>query len=406
MPLSVDYADLSLAQQLLERQSSEHLANMRSFLKQWGDYSDGGEGAGLLMMAFNPVNQFIVEQGDNVLELLEDVHGGAADHMAQTIDAYVSADQKIHAALSAATQALGGSPLPFNDPRSSLPTLGAAEQSASKWYGGAEPNILRKITDGSQALGEYLSEVPDRATMRATKALSSNRSISEYQDASSYLVPPEAPEAEMSNLRWSAGVIIGGIDWLIEKLTGTSLLNDIIFKYTVGDWRVLDRASTAWNEIGDALFAVGQNDTEILPSLSEWTGKGSEVANIFITALAGGTSALKVAAKYTSEAIKIVSEIVKLVASGIASILRGIQRRCLLMLAMSTLPIAGWAYDALQATELAYYLYRKFKKIYNDFNKVYEAIETYAEAKDELVEIGYIISNLAEAIARGVVARS
>lgn len=110
MPLSVEYADLSLAQQVLERQSSEHLANMRSFLKQWGDYSDGGEGAGLLMMAFNPVNQFIVEQGDNVLELLEDVHGGAADHMAQTIDAYVSADQKIHAALSAATQALGGSP--------------------------------------------------------------------------------------------------------------------------------------------------------------------------------------------------------------------------------------------------------------------------------------------------------
>lgn len=406
MPLSVEYADLSLAQQVLERQGTEHLANMRSFLKQWGDYSDGGEGAGLLMMAFNPVNQFIVEQGDNVLELLEDVHGGAADHMAQTIDAYVSADQKIHAALSAATQALGGSPLPFNDPRSSLPTLGAAEQSASRWYSDTEPNILRKITDGSQALGEYLSEVPDRATMRATKALSSNRSISEYQDASSYLVPPVAPEAEMSNLRWSAGVIIGGIDWLIEKLTGTSLLNDIIFKYTVGDWRVLDRASTAWNEIGDALFAVGQNDTEILPSLSEWTGKGSEVANIFITALAGGTSALKVAAKYTSEAVKIVSEIVKLVASGIAAILRGIQRRCLLMLAMSTLPIAGWAYDAFQVTELAYFLFRKFKRIYNDFNSVYEAIETYAEAKDELVEVGYLISNLAEAVARGVVARS
>lgn len=76
------------------------------------------------------------------------------------------------------------------------------------------------------------------------------------------------------------------------------------------------------------------------------------------------------------------------------------------MLAMSTLPIAGWAYDAFQVTELAYFLFRKFKRIYNDFNSVYEAIETYAEAKDELVEVGYLISNLAEAVARGVVARS
>ena len=154
MPLSVEYADLSLAQQVLERQSSEHLANMRSFLKQWGDYSDGGEGAGLLMMAFNPLNQEVVHIGDEVLGLLEQAHGGAADHMGQTLEAYVNADQQIHAALASVTEMLGGSSLPFNDPRSSLPTLGAAARGASQWYGGAEPNLAERMAQGVMGFGE------------------------------------------------------------------------------------------------------------------------------------------------------------------------------------------------------------------------------------------------------------
>lgn len=342
MPVSVEYADLSLAQQVLERQSSGHLANMWSFLKQWGDYSDGGEDAGLLMMAFNPLNQAIVGAGGEVLGLLEEVHGGAADHMGQTLEAYANADQQIHTALTSAIQALGGSPLPYNDPRSSLPTLGAAERGASSFYGGAEPNIARRMVQGAMGLGEYVSDVPGRLAGRAGKALLGNRSISESQDASSYLVAPEAPESEMKNLRWSAGVVIGGVDWLIEKLTGVSVLNDIIFKYTVGDWRVLDRALTAWSEIGGALVAVGQNDSVILPALSEWTGKGSEAANVFIAALAGATTALNGAASSVSGIIKNVSRIVKQAAKLIGELLKRLQDKCLRMIAESSVPVAGW----------------------------------------------------------------
>ena len=353
MPLSVEYADLSLAQQVLERQSSQHLANMRSFLKQWGDYSDGGEDAGLLMMAFNPVNQEVVRIGDEVLGLLEDAHGGAADHMGQTLESYANADQQIHAALASVTEMLGGSALPFNDPRSSLPTLGAAERHASSFYGGAEPDIAGRIAQGAMGLDQYMSDFPDRLTTRADKALSGNRSISESQDASSYLVTPEAPESEMKNLRWSAGVVIGGVDWFIEKLTGVSVLNDIIFKYTVGDWRVLDRAKTAWSEIGDALVAVGQNDSEILPALSEWTGKGSEAANAFITALAGATTALNGAASTVSGIIKNVSRVVKQAAKLIGKQLKRLQDKCLRMIAESSVPVAGWIVAAGEAVAAA-----------------------------------------------------
>ncbi len=405
MPLSVEYADLSLAQQVLERQSSQHLANMRSFLKQWGDYSDGGEDAGLLMMAFNPVNQEVVRIGDEVLGLLEDAHGGAADHMGQTLESYANADQQIHAALASVTEMLGGSALPFNDPRSSLPTLGAAERHASSFYGGAEPDIAGRIAQGAMGLDQYMSDFPDRLTTRADKALSGNRSISESQDASSYLVTPEAPESEMKNLRWSAGVVIGGVDWFIEKLTGVSVLNDIIFKYTVGDWRVLDRAKTAWSEIGDALVAVGQNDSEILPALSEWTGKGSEAANAFITALAGATTALNGAASTVSGIIKNVSRVVKQAAKLIGKQLKRLQDKCLRMIAESSVPVAGWIVAAGEAVAAAQELYDTIKKIYRIINLILTAIENMAQAQAQIIEIRYTISNIAEAAARGAAAR-
>ena len=405
MPLSVEYADLSLAQQVLERQSSQHLANMRSFLKQWGDYSDGGEDAGLLMMAFNPVNQEVVRIGDEVLGLLEDAHGGAADHMGQTLESYANADQQIHAALASVTEMLGGSALPFNDPRSSLPTLGAAERHASSFYGGAEPDIAGRIAQGAMGLDQYMSDFPDRLTTRADKALSGNRSISESQDASSYLVTPEAPESEMKNLRWSAGVVIGGVDWFIEKLTGVSVLNDIIFKYTVGDWRVLDRAKTAWSEISDALVAVGQNDSEILPALSEWTGKGSEAANAFITALAGATTALNGAASTVSGIIKNVSRVVKQAAKLIGKQLKRLQDKCLRMIAESSVPVAGWIVAAGEAVAAAQELYDTIKKIYRIINLILTAIENMAQAQAQIIEIRYTISNIAEAAARGAAAR-
>lgn len=405
MPLSVEYADLSLAQQVLERQSSQHLANMRSFLKQWGDYSDGGEDAGLLMMAFNPVNQEVVRIGDEVLGLLKDAHGGAADHMGQTLESYANADQQIHAALASVTEMLGGSALPFNDPRSSLPTLGAAERHASSFYGGAEPDIAGRIAQGAMGLDQYMSDFPDRLTTRADKALSGNRSISESQDASSYLVTPEAPESEMKNLRWSAGVVIGGVDWFIEKLTGVSVLNDIIFKYTVGDWRVLDRAKTAWSEIGDALVAVGQNDSEILPALSEWTGKGSEAANAFITALAGATTALNGAASTVSGIIKNVSRVVKQAAKLIGKQLKRLQDKCLRMIAESSVPVAGWIVAAGEAVAAAQELYDTIKKIYRIINLILTAIENMAQAQAQIIEIRYTISNIAEAAARGAAAR-
>ena len=260
--------------------------------------------------------------------------------MKQTLNAYIDADQQIHNALSMASQMAGGSPLPYHTP--TLPTLGAAEQSASQWYGQPDPILHKQVERDIEAMKSYLQGLPEQLSQRVEKARSTNRSISEVHNASSYLVPPQAPTSEMENLRWKAGPIAGAYDWLVEQLTGISVINDVILKYTVGDWRIVYRAKTAWSEIGDALIAVGRNDSEILPALSEWTGKGSEAANVFIAALAGATTALNGAASSVSGIIKNVSRIVKQAAKLIGELLKRLQDKCLRMIAESSVPVAGW----------------------------------------------------------------
>lgn len=406
MPVSVEYADLSLAQQVLERQSSEHLANMRSFLKQWGDYSDGGEDAGLLMMAFNPLNQAVVGAGGEVLGLLEEVHGGAADHMGQTLEAYANADQQIHTALTSAIQALGGSPLPYNGPRSSLPTLGAAEQSASQWYGQPDPILHKQVERDIEAMKSYLQGLPEQLSQRVEKARSTNRSISEVHNASSYLVPPQAPTSEMENLRWKAGPIAGAYDWLVEQLTGISVINDVILKYTVGDWRIVYRAKTAWSEIGDALIAVGRNDSEILPALSEWTGKGSEAANVFIAALAMGTQSLQGATSIMSTILSGLIFIIKKAAGEVLKVLADIEEACINTLVDAAMPVVGWIKGAVDVAWHAWKIYRKIMDIYAIFNMIFDIFESIVEGTDTLLETRMTLSNLAEAAARGIAARS
>lgn len=406
MPLSVEYADLSLAQQVLERQSSEHLANMRSFLKEWCSFGLGSEASGLILMAFYPYNEAAAAAGDIVLGLLEKAHGGAADHLGQTLEAYVDADQQIHNALAMTTQALGGSALPFNDPHSSLPTLGAAEQRASKWYGGADPHVIEQMGQDIEALHDYAKELPGRLNQRVEKAMSPNRSISESQDASSYLVPPESPTSEMENLRWKAGPILGAYDWLIEKLTGVSFLNDIIFKYTVGDWRVVDRAKTAWSEIGDALVAIAQNDSEILPALSEWTGKGSEAANAFIAALAMGTQALQGATSTMSLILTAVKLAIKEAADAIGQVLIDLQLACVDILFDASVPIAGWVKGIIDVAKYAWKITKWIMKAYKIINILFDIFESIVQGKDQLLETRITLSNLAEAAARGIAARA
>ena len=360
---------------------------------------------GILFILFTPVNEAIVAGGQGAMDLLITCHQGAADKLTQTIDTYAEADKAAYEALTAPLQTIGISTPPFEDPRDNPAQLGDARTKAGSYYGGGDPRVDQQLAEDKLEAGEYLSTLKDRAKQRVADATSSDRSIAESQDASSYLVPPEAPTSEMENLRWSAGVVAGSIDWAIEKLTGVSLLNDVIFKYFSGDWRLVNMASSAWSEIGDALVAVGQNDSEVLPALAEWTGKGSEVANLFIAALSQVTTSLRSAAGLMSSLLKLFARFLKDSAKEVGEAIKEIVNTVLRLIAESSIPIAGWVSGAIDAISHIDDVIGWIRKIYSIINYIVDFIEGLVRGKAQMLEVQNTMSNLAEAAVRGVAAR-
>lgn len=404
MDLSVKYEPLQLSQQLLERQATVHLTKMKSFVGEWCRLQSGDD-IGLAFKPFIPVNDAITTAGEETLELLKTCHQGVADKLGDTVNAYVEADKAAYEALAPVIRALGGSAEPFVDPRTNPAQLGESVTKAGAKYGGGDPILDEQLQQDVGKARDYATDVKRRTVKRGQDAISSDRSISESQDASSFLVPPEAPQSEMENVRWSAGPIVGGVDWAIERMTGVSLLNDVIFKYLAGDWRHVTQASSAWSEIGDALVAVGQNGSEVLPALSEWTGKGSELTNAFITALSLATTKLKDVAGVLATALKAFAFVVKQAAELIGKCINAIVTRALRIVAEGSVPVAGWVAAAAETVLLVNQILQMIRKIYAVINFIVDSIEGLVQAKTQLLEVGDTLSNIAEAAARGIAAR-
>ena len=420
MDLSVKYDTLQLSREMLVRQAGQHLTNMKSFTQQWckvnpGDAGLVGKGAskaveasegtavGQLFQKFMPLNDDLAGSGERSLDDLIKLHEGAADAMGKTIDTYAETDEFVYNALAKILNTLGVSTEPFSDPRDNPVRLGAAEHAAKSTYaygGEGEPNLIgQSAIDTARAIQYHDYTTRRRATQEA-RAASSDRSMNEVQDASSFLVPPEAPSSEMEDLRWSAGAILGSIDWVIEQLTGKSLLNELIFKHLIGDWKAVQKAGIAWKEISDAAVAVGQNDSEILPALSEWTGNGSESAISFIKQLSENTTAFHDVATFFSSTMSFFASALKAAAAGIGAILKFISNMILKLLAKLAVPVAGWLAAGIDVALSVNKVIGQIKLAYTLVNILYDTLSKFVAAKAKGAEIEYILANMAEAQSR------
>lgn len=402
--MKVQYDALGLAQQVLTRQGDEHIEQMKVFTNQWCAIN-GGEMGGMFSTLV-PLNNLIVAAGMEVLNLLAQAHADAGAKMKMTIAAYAEADREAWEKIKTVAESMGEAAAPYSDPRSSIPTLGTAARRAGKYYGGGDPLLWIQCYQDGKASREYIEDQVRRSWERSRDLTTTDRSIQEEQDPQSYLVAPETPTSEMENLRWSAGALIGGLDWVFEKLFGWSLLNDFIYKQIVGDWRCVDRAATAWEEIDTALVAVGQNDSGILPALSEWIGKGAEACNAFITVLSATTTGLSYAAGAVGGVISKVALAVKLAAIGLGTLLKKLSYKLARIAAEAAVPVVGWAVAAAECAILVSDIIGMVRIAYAIVNTVYDAISGLVEAKTKIVEVSYTVLNIVEAAGRGGVARA
>jgi len=399
--MKVDYGQLSLAQQLLERQDQVHAKGMYDYVKAECELTPGDMGQ--LLLALYPLTVLSVVAGQQVFRATGALARASADAVDATIKEYVAADEAAHDAFNRLMVQLGGSATPYADPRSNLPTLGPAQSSADPGYGSPEGNIFQQAAEEGSETGAFVRDSFGRVVGRVSGWTASGPGVVERNDPSSYLVKPQAGNSEMENLRWSAGPLLGGVDWIFEQLFHFSLLEDVIMKPITGNWEAIDESSIGWGHLGRAAFEMGENFTGLPEQTGTWEGEAADMFRAAIAAMGAALVGLSVACDYVSGLMEKVSMVAQLGATAILSSLGIITTLLLSAMAEGAIPVVGWIAAAATVAVIISRIVTLVKAIYTIVNMIMDAIYDFIESKEKLVEVAFVVEDLVEYFSKTAV---
>ena len=134
-------------------------------------------------------------------------------------------DGKVGDAFTKLIGRLGTDGADDNYPKLGGPTLPAAGQSAPDGYGDVESFFWQKGEATAQAVSGGVSDI--QGLIDDLGQWGSTQHVTELSTRPLFLVAPQAPENPVSDLRWSAGALLGSIDWVAEQFVGFSILDRV-----------------------------------------------------------------------------------------------------------------------------------------------------------------------------------
>jgi uncharacterized protein YukE len=393
----ITYDTLSLSQQVLERQQG-HAHCIASYLPA---HADIGDSTGLLLSVFDPLSRLAVQVGSDAATVLAELEQAMAGAVGDTQVDVADQDGQVGDAFSKLLGRLGPGGADDSYPELTAgPALPAVGESAPGDYGDVESFFWQKGEATVQALSGAASDVRgivDRITPSGE--------VTELVDASSFLVAPQSPDNPVSDLRWSAGALLGSIDWVAEKFVGFSILDRCVFHPFAGDWQGIFKSSEAWHHAGDAAQAMTRNHTGLVASTPQtWQGLSGDSFRAAMTAIAGATYGLSAAYSYAGDLVKTLSTVTKLACSAIGSLLKLIADKLLKMAAEAATPLVGWAIGAFTAYSDIQDVITWVRRINTLIETISSAIQDFAEAKTSIVGKYRIIEDLAQGAATSVAA--
>lgn len=391
---------MSLATQVMTRQQG-HAQAVSAHLRAYAELSV--QDIGFVLQLLQPINQACVEVGCQIMSYSEQAFQLGSERMSQSMQAYVDADKQTYEAFQKILADMGINSPPYSPP--SPPVLGPAADRATAQYSMPDGNMFHQAYwDGFQA-EKWLENTTTTLSNRVNDGLSANRSVSEAVDASSFLTKPQVDDPEVENIRWSAGLIFGAIDWAYEAIFGYSLLEEITKPFS-GDWVRMREASTAWMHTGDAVTAMGQNTSGMVPGLAAWTGSGSEAFLVAAGIVAEGHLLLQGPASAVGSVIKTIATLAKLTVSLILKLLNLIQNRLLAIAAEAAIPVGGWVLAVANAAVAVAEIADWVRLAYGLVNALYDAVSTAATGLDQLINARLVMVDLAEGLVRAGMARA
>jgi hypothetical protein len=397
--ITIEYHTLSLSQQVLERQRA-HATAIQQYLPANADI---GDSTGALLSLFDPLSQAAIAVAGEAAGILGSIELAAAASVGDTARDFADSDGKVGDSFSKLIARLGASSPDGGYPDLGGPSLGSAGSSAPSDYGSVDSNLVEKaqgtidnITGSAGTAAEMIARIG---------SLGAPTSVTEMTDASSYLVAPQAPENPVQDLRWSAGALLGGIDWVAEKFIGFSILDRCVFHPLAGDWQGIYRGCEAWAHAGDAAKAIAQNHAGLVASTpTTWEGMSGNSFRGAMTAVAGGALGLSEAYAYASGMIKTLSTVCKLACTGIGMALKWIANTLLEMAAEAATPVIGWAVGAFNGYKQIQGVITKVKLVYTILETIASAIEDFVEAKTAILDKLGLLEDLLSGIGKSAAA--
>jgi len=393
----IRYDTLSLSQQVLERQEG-HAQRIAAYLPANADI---GDSTGLLLSIFDPLSELAVSVGSDAARVLGELEQAIAGAVGDTQVDVADQDGRVGDAFTKLIGRLGADGADDSYPDLGGPSLPAAGESAPDGYGGVESFFWEKGEATVEALTGGVSDV--QGLVDQLGQWGGTQSVTEVADASSFLVTPQAPENPVSDLRWSAGALLGSIDWVAEQFIGFSILERCVFHPFAGDWQGIYKASEAWNHAGDAAHAITRNHAGLVASTPQtWQGLSGNSFRAAMTTIAAATYGLSAAYAYAGGLVKTLSTVTKLVCTGIGQLLKMIADKLIKMAAEAATPVVGWIVGAVTAYDDIQDVITWVRRVNTLVELISSAIQDFAEAKVSILDKARLIEDLAQGAAGSV----
>lgn len=388
MPMVIKYETLSLSQQVVERQQ-QHATRIGTYLESNADISDA---TGWLLGLFDPLSKAAVLMATQACTVLAELEQVTAVAIGDTAADVADADGRVKDMFSQMAGQVGSAGQDAY-PDLAGPTLPAARESAGADYGSVDSYFWQKRLGNVDTISGSVQDA--RTLVDRVGEWGGTAQVTELTDASSFLVAPQAPDNFVQDLRWSAGALLGSIDWVAEQFIGYSILDECVYKPLAGDWQGIYRASEAWGHAGDAAMAIGSNHAGLVASTpTTWQGLSGNSFRLAMTATTAAGMGLSTAFESASGFVKTISTVCKLACTGIGMALDFIATKLLEMAAEAAVPVVGWAVGAVRAYDNINGIIKKVRLIYTIFETIESAISDFIEAKTSILAKLEILEDL------------
>lgn len=396
----IQYKTLSLSQQVIERQQG-HAVKISSYLETNADISDS---TGFLLGFFDPLSKAAIMLATQACGVLEEIERATTVAIGDTAADVADADGSVKDMFSQLRGELGqGGSGAGGYPDLTGPSLPAAGEGAPDDYGSVDSYFWQKRLGNVENIAGSVSNA--RALANQVGQWGTTGAVIEITDASSFLVSPQAPDNFVQDLRWSAGTLLGSIDWVAEQFVGFSILDRCVFHPFAGDWQGIYRASEAWKHAGDAAMAIGANHAGLVAATpATWQGESGNAFRLVMTGATAASMGLSTAFELAGGYVKTISTVCKLACSLIGMALDFVATKLLKMAANASVPIIGWAKQAYDMYDDINDIIKKVRLVYTIIETIESAISDFIEAKTSILDKLEILEDLLQGGAASVTA--